>query len=315
MPKFILSIVLGMVGGILAVSAQNSPTHIISNRSNRNMFSFIPAYFSGNNKTTLYSYTFDSTTGEGVFDVYDNKLSVKESFSISMPKAEYKLSYGSASSYVQPSFYVDHAIDTGMEAAYYLCKNIFSNSGEYEVLLPVLGSETVSIPFGGGYQVEMYTPIIGFDIISQSRKTLRSVRFPKGYYGSNYNMLTVTSYILDGNIMTTVPVVDTNGNSFVLVYDLGSTMASVQSNTIQPKLLRVTPSLPSKGETITITYPDDTNSDKNYKIFSASGQLVYSQISQSNSISVPSSSLPPGMNIVYVSIHGETFEASKIIVR
>lgn len=71
----------------------------------------------------------------------------------------------------------------------------------------------------------------------------------------------------------------------------------------------------SKGETITITYPDDTNSDKNYKIFSASGQLVYSQISQSNSISVPSSSLPPGMNIVYVSIHGETFEASKIIVR
>lgn len=312
MKRFILSIIICVLIGSAALSAQNAPSQIFSNK---NTFSFIPAYFSGDNRTTLFSYTYDSTTGECMYDIIDDDFSIKESFSISMPKAEFKLSIGKSSSFIQPSLYIHHAINTGMESAYYLCKNIFGNSGEYELLLPVLGSETVNIPFGGGFQVEMYTPVIGFEIVSQNGNTIKRVTFPAGYYGNSYNSLTVTPYIIDNHIFVTIPVIKTDGNTFLLVYDFGSPMASVDTNNVQPKLLHITPSMPNWGESITISYEDVSNSDKTFNIYSSSGQLVYTCNTKSNSISVPSSLLPIGVNIVYVSVNGTSHEASKIIIR
>ena len=198
-------------------------------------------------------------------------------------------------------------------------QTLFNSDEHYEYIVPMHESQPIEIPYEG----PIY-PIYGFKIVSTNGNVLASVEYPDDLRQSA-NFSTVPDiYVSENNIvivMSTIKKSDISSSYTPMRTYLAYTIdRSELGSTIQPKLTNrisgVSPTLITNNEPINIELGDiDTNC--RIDIFNTNGAIVYSTTvtSGTSHITVPTYTLPRGVNIVHISDGNSINKSTKVVVR
>lgn len=197
-------------------------------------------------------------------------------------------------------------------------QTLFNSDEHYEYIVPMHESQPIEIP----YEDPIY-PIYGFKIVSTNGNVLASVEYPDDLRQSA-NFSTVPDiYVSENNIvivMSTIKKSDISSYTPMPTYLAYNIDRSELGSTIQPKLTNrisgVSPTLITNNEPINIELGDiDTNC--RIDIFNTNGAIVYSTTvtSGTSHITVPTYTLPRGVNIVHISDGNSINKSTKVVVR
>lgn len=197
-------------------------------------------------------------------------------------------------------------------------QTLFNSDEHYEYIVPMHESQPIEIP----YEDPIY-PIYGFKIVSTNGNVLASVEYPDDLRQSA-NFSTVPDiYVSENNIvivMSTIKKSDISSYTPIPTYLAYNIDRSELGSTIQPKLTNrisgVSPTLITNNEPINIELGDiDTNC--RIDIFNTNGAIVYSTTvtSGTSHITVPTYTLPRGVNIVHISDGNSINKSTKVVVR
>lgn len=199
-------------------------------------------------------------------------------------------------------------------------QTLFNSDEHYEYIVPMHESQPIEIP----YEDPIY-PIYGFKIVSTNGNVLASVEYPDDLRQSaNFSYTTVPDiYVSENNIvivMSTIKKSDISSYTPMPTYLAYNIDRSELGSTIQPKLTNrisgVSPTLITNNEPINIELGDiDTNC--RIDIFNTNGAIVYSTTvtSGTSHITVPTYTLPRGVNIVHISDGNSINKSTKVVVR
>lgn len=285
-----------------------------SNTLQGNMtFSYLQPCFTGSQKPVLYNYGYDSKNMTYTFRIYDYNFNETQKIDVDLSDCRTKVSNFYQT--VTPMLTIYRENENGhFDCGSGICKNIFSNSNEYETIIPVLGEGKVNLPTGAS-TITVENPVIGFNIITASGRVIREIKFPEGYYGASYNTLNVTTYILEGNIKCLVNVANDNTETFTLVYDLGKENSSAPSLNAPCNLLHIYPSSVLQGTPVNISIDSDNTCISDVNVYSTSGQLIFNSTVNSNQLLLDTSNMPQGINLVKVSTADNTVNTAKLLIR
>lgn len=197
-------------------------------------------------------------------------------------------------------------------------QTLFNSDEHYEYIVPMHESQPIEI----SYEDPIY-PIYGFKIVSTNGNILASVEYPDDLRQSA-NFSTVPDiYVSENNIvivMSTIKKSDISSYTPMRTYLAYTIDRSELGSTIQPKLTNrisgVSPTLITNNEPINIELGDiDTNC--RIDIFNTNGAIVYSTTvtSGTSHITVPTYTLPRGVNIVHISDGNSINKSTKVVVR
>lgn len=199
-------------------------------------------------------------------------------------------------------------------------QTLFNSDEHYEYIVPMHESQPIEIP----YEDPIY-PIYGFKIVSTNGNVLASVEYPDDLRQSaNFSYTTVPDiYVSENNIvivMSTIKKSDISSYTPMPTYLAYNIDRSELGSTIQPKLTNrisgVSPTLITNNEPINIELGDiDTNC--RIDIFNTNGAIVYSTTvtSGTSHITLPTYTLPRGVNIVHISDGNSINKSTKVVVR
>lgn len=277
-----------------------------------NGLKIVPGTYTTTGNPLLYSYS-QETDGQNFkykYSLYnDDFTSVCESFEMSF---ESGYPDNKPSTY-PPYYYVTDLRDPKPhDILVYFTQTLFNSDENYEFIIPIYGNTTA----------EMYGnicyPKIGFKIVSSNGDILASVYFPDGWQ-IVYFTLDPVVIVSQTTIAIQISVYSESEPSEkqLLLYTIDR---SELGGTIQPKLTNsftgVSPTLVTNNEPINIELGDiDTNC--RIDIFNANGAIVYSTTvtSGTSHITVPTYTLPRGVNIVHISDGNSINKSTKVVVR
>lgn len=306
----------------LALSANaftiNPPEYINTlEGSNRFLFepTVLPTAYSYNMQVQLYtSHHIEGSEYEYI--IYDHNLKEIKRLTINhnpdMPTDGKK-----GSDHVK---YTNLTDSNPIEKLLYFTQTLFNSDEHYEYIVPMHESQPIEILYEG----TIY-PIYGFKIVSTNGNVLATVEYPDDLRQSaNFSFTTVPDiYVSENNIvivMSTIKKSDITSSAPNPTYLAYTIDRSELGGTIQPKLTNsftgVSPTLVTNNEPINIELGDiDTNC--RIDIFNANGAIVYSTTvtSGTSHITVPTYTLPRGVNIVHISDGNSINKSTKVVVR
>lgn len=291
-----------------AIATGQTIAHTISGNNN---VLWIPAPLTDTHRITPFIYNNGAyTDGITNYKILDSGFNIVREFSI--PLEQYSISYvqgnestGFISS--QTAIYCENDDKSDMVYSQ-LTKSYFSNTGDYEYIVPIIGNRTSNLANGATTS----TPVTGLKMMTDKGVTVFTITFPEQYIA---NPVSVIPYIysFSGKLHLLVNGYDESANADItMIYDLGNHNSSLPEGSYSPRLIKVFPTRVNGAAPLNIDF-GNLQGQKNVNVISPAGRVSYSTSTSGEKVQIPTSNLPKGLNIVNISGNA-TSETHKIIV-